>query len=389
MSAVLLTIAVLSLAAWLFLAADILAGAKYVRFVDHVPVPEGDALTSLPRVTVVVPARNEQRHLAAAMGSILALDYPDLEIIAVDDRSDDRTPEILDELAASDARLRVMHVTELPGGWLGKNHALQLAADKATGELILFTDADVFFERTVLARAVSCLSDGDLDHLTIAADVRTPSLLVEMFVAAFAVSFVGYFRPWRMGDPDSSATLGIGAFNLVRRQTYVHAGGHHRIAMRPDDDLKLAVLLRDHGARQAFGAAGGLVAVEWYGSLREAFQGLEKNSLAGVDYRAWMLLGGAPLQLLLMCWPFVAVFVSAGAVRWLNAVIVVMLLGGQAVLFQGGSLRWWIPILLPLSVPLVVVAYLRAVLLTYVRGGIRWRGTFYRLKELRQGGDGP
>ncbi|MCH7824392.1 MAG: glycosyltransferase [Acidobacteria bacterium] len=387
METALLVVGVLSLALWAIVAIDIATAVKFVRYVDQVPLPSREAVAAFPRVSVVVPARNEERHLAGAMRSILALDYPDLEIIAIDDRSDDRTGEILDELAAADPRLRVLHLTELPDGWLGKNHALQCAAEEATGELILFTDADVFFEPTVLARAVACVREGGLDHLTIVADVHTPSLLVEMFVVAFAVTFVGYFRPWRMGDPNSSATVGIGAFNLVRKQTYFDAGGHRPIAMRPDDDLKLASLLRDHGARQAFGVAGGMVAVEWYASLREAFHGLEKNSLAVVDFKPWMLLGGAPAQLLTMCWPFVALFVTSGPLRWLNAAIVALLLAGQMLLLQGGSLRWWIAFLLPVAVPLLIFAYLRAVFLTYVRGGIRWRGTFYSLKELRQEGN--
>ncbi len=383
METTLLVVAAVSLAAWLILGLDIITGAKFVLYVDQTPLPSAEQISKLPRVTVVVPARNEERNLAAAMRSVLALDYPDLEIIAVDDRSEDRTGVILDELAAGDARLQVIHVTELPAGWLGKNHALHIAAERATGELILFTDADVMFEPTVLQRAVTCMLADQLDHLTIAADVHTPSVAVEMFVIAFAVSFMGYMRPWRMGDPNSSATVGVGAFNLVRASAYRDAGGHMPIALRPDDDLRLAALLRDHGLRQGFGVAGGMVAVEWYPSLGEAFRGLEKNSLAAVDYASWKLLAGAPVQLLFICWPFVAIFVTGGATLWLNLTIVALLLAGQMVLFQGGSLRWWMAFLLPVAMPLVIYAYLRALFLTYRRGGIRWRGTFYSLDELR------
>ena len=383
MEATLLVVAVVSLVAWLALALDIVTGAQFVRYVDQVPLPGSDERARLPRVTVVVPARNEERNLEVAMRSLLALDYPDFEIVAVNDRSDDRTSAILDELAAADKRLNVVHLTELPRGWLGKNHALHVAAEQATGELLLFTDADVIFEPTVLTRAVACMLEENLDHLTIVADVQAPSLAVEMFVVAFAVSFMGYFRPWRMGDPNSSATVGVGAFNLVRASTYRDAGGHEVIAMRPDDDIKLAVLLRDHGARQAFGVAGGMVVVEWYASLRGAFRGLEKNSLAAVDYSPWTLLVGATAQLLTLCWPFVAVFVTDGVTWWINLAIVLLLLAGQMVLFQGGSLRWWLAFLLPVAIPLVIYAYLRAVVLTYVRGGIQWRGTFYPLDELR------
>ncbi|MGD8331910.1 MAG: glycosyltransferase family 2 protein, partial [Acidobacteriota bacterium] len=307
MEIALLLIAAGSLTAWLVITVDGLLGDKYVQYVDHVALPDARQRAALPRVTVVVPARDEERNIEAAMSSLLALEYPKLEIIAVDDRSADGTGAILERLSAGDARLQVVHVGELPAGWLGKNHALQLGAERGSGELILFTDADVLFEPTVLLRAVTCLRDQELDHLTIAADVHTPSLLVELFVAAFMLSFVGYFRPWRMGDPKSSHTIGVGAFNLVRRQAYERAGRHVPIAMRPDDDLQLARLLRDHGARQAFGVAGGMVGVEWYPSLGAAIRGLEKNSLAGVGYRPWVLLGAAPAQLVSMCWPFLAI----------------------------------------------------------------------------------
>jgi len=384
MHTALLVVAVLSLLAWLAIAADAVAGEKYVKYVDQVELPDAAGRAALPRVTVVVAARDEERNIGEAMRSLLHLDYPDIEIVAVDDRSDDRTGAILGELAATDPRLHVEHVAELPAGWLGKNHALQRGAERATGELILFTDADVVFEPTVLTRAVACMLDGDVDHLTIAADVHTPSLLVELFVAAFMVSFVGYFRPWRMADPRSSHTVGIGAFNLVRARAYREAGGHVPIAMRPDDDLRLARLLRDHGARQAFGAAGGMVSVEWYPSLAEAIRGLEKNSLAAVGYRPWVLLLGAPAQLLSMCWPFVAIFVTGGATRWANLAIVILLLSLQLALLHGGSVRKRVAVLLPAGVLLLIYAYVRAVLLTYARGGIRWRGTFYSLKELRQ-----
>ena len=383
METALLVVAILTLTGFVVVAIDMATGARFVLFVDHVTRPSREKLAVYPRVSVIVPARNEEQHLAAAMRSILALDYPELEVIAINDRSDDRTGKILDELAAANPPLRALHVTELPQGWIGKNYVLYCGAQAAEGELLLFTDADVYFEPTVLARAISCVQEGELDHLTIAADVHTRSLLLEMFVVAFMVSFFGYFRPWRMGDPNSSVAVGIGAFNLVRKQTYFAAGGHRSIAMRPDDDLRLALLLRDHGSKQGFGVAGGMVSVEWYPDLRAAFHGLEKNSLAAVNFKPWMLLGGAPVQMLTMCWPFVALLITTGPVLCLNAPIVILVLVGQIVLHQGVSLRWWSAGLLPVAVPLLIFAYLRAMFLTYVRGGIGWRGTFYSLKELR------
>ena len=151
METALLVVAILTLTGFVVVAIDMATGARFVLFVDHVTRPSREKLAVYPRVSVIVPARNEEQHLAAAMRSILALDYPELEVIAINDRSDDRTGKILDELAAANPRLRALHVTELPQGWIGKNYVLYCGAQAAEGELLLFTDADVYFEPTVLA----------------------------------------------------------------------------------------------------------------------------------------------------------------------------------------------------------------------------------------------
>src|SRR5690606_31145145 len=146
--------------------------------------------------------------------------YPDFEIVAVDDRSTDATGAILDRLAAEDPRLRVVHIAELPPGWLGKNHALWLGARESTGQWLLFTDADVVLEPTALGRAVEFARTRGLDHLTVAPQLVLPSLAVQAFVGTFLTLFSLFARPWRCRDPRSRAHLGIGAFNLLRREAY-------------------------------------------------------------------------------------------------------------------------------------------------------------------------
>src|ERR1700693_4382257 len=105
-----------------------------------------------PKVSIIVPARDEAEKIEAAMRSKLAIDYPDFELLAVDDRSQDQTGAILDRLAAEDPRLCVIHLTSLPEDWLGKSHAMQVAASHAQGEFVLFTDADVFFSPDLLRK---------------------------------------------------------------------------------------------------------------------------------------------------------------------------------------------------------------------------------------------
>lgn len=153
-----------ALLAWLtLLVAPLLSGGRPL-LVATLPA---DGPEALPRLSIVVPALNEEETVEPAMRTLLALDYPQLEIIAVDDRSTDETGGILDRLAATDPRLRVLHVRELPAGWLGKNHALHLASREATGDYILFTDADVLFEPTVLRRTVRAMIARGLDHLAV------------------------------------------------------------------------------------------------------------------------------------------------------------------------------------------------------------------------------
>lgn len=337
----------------------------------------------LPRVSIIVPARNERRHVETALRSLLRLDYPDLEIVAVDDRSSDGTGEILDRLAAEFPALCVVHVADLPPGWLGKNHALGMGAGRATGPWLLFTDADVTMAPSTLRRAVSYAEQNGLDHLAMMPGIVMPSLLLQSFVVTFVTFFCIYFQPWKASNPRSKRYIGVGAFNLVRRDAYRQVGTHAAIRMRPDDDMMLGKLIKKHGFRQDSASGIGLISVPWYGSLREVFVGLEKNAFSGVNYSISTVVAGAAAMLLLDVWPFVAMFVTQGATQWLYALTSLTLL---ALCWRvAGWLR--LPRHSALGFPLCVVLFLviqwRAMVLTLKNRGIRWRDTHYPLDELK------
>ncbi len=206
-------------------------------------------------------------------------------MIVVNDRSEDQTGDILDEMSTADSRLEILHLQDLPEGWLGKNHALWQGSLKATGELLLFTDADVVMTPDTLTRAVSYFQAEQLDHLAATPEARMPSLFLNMFGVTFGFFFGIFTRPWKVSDPKSHCHIGIGAFNLVKAESYLQAGGHKTIALRPDDDLKLGKILKQQGSRQQLIYGAGLISVEWYASIRELVLGLEKNVFAGTDYR--------------------------------------------------------------------------------------------------------
>lgn len=368
------------MAVFVAVALEVFFGVRSIRHLHTVPatVP-----SPAPKVSIVIPARNEEKRIEEALRSILAQDYQPLEFILVDDRSEDRTGEILDRMAAADPRLQVVHVTALPPGWMGKNHALHLGAHRAAGEILLFTDADIVMDPTTLRRSVAYFLEQNLDHLTAAPWVRMPGLLLESFVGTFALFFALFTRPWKIKDPKSTKHLGIGAFNLVRASVYKALGGHAPIALRPDDDLKLGKLFKKNGHRQEFVYAKELVQVQWYDSVRELIHGLEKNSFAGLEYKVGAVVASVTAVVILHLWPWVAVFVTEGPTRWLNAAVVAIILllcWWNAPL---AGVRRWLGIFYPVATALFAYIIVRSTVLTLSQGGVRWRGTLYPLAALK------
>ena len=245
---------------------------------------EPDWTGDWPSVSIIAPARNEARHIEEAVRSLMRLDYEPLQITLINDRSTDETGAILNRLAAEFPQLNVVHLETLPPGWLGKNHALQFGADRSQGEWLLFTDADILFDPSCLRRAIAHALREQLDMLVAFPETRMPSWILKSFVATFSVFFMVFTRPWSVRNPSSGAHCGVGAFNLVRAAAYHRADGHRRLAMRPDDDLKLGKNMKLNGARCDVIDGFGMLAVNWYGSLRELIVGLEKNSFAVLEY---------------------------------------------------------------------------------------------------------
>jgi hypothetical protein len=365
---------------WVASSLEMGLGSRTIRLLRTLPpLPAGEA----PSLSVVIAARNEQEKIAAALRSVLRQDYPGLEVIVVDDRSTDSTGTLLDELAVGEPRLRVVHLDALPHGWLGKNHALMRGAGLASGEWILFTDADVVLAPTATARAVGYAVRERLDHLTVTPRLEMPSAALDAFAGTFAILFARYARPWRARDPRSRSHVGIGAFNLVRTEAYRAIDGHRRLAMRPDDDLKLGKVLKRAGFRQDVAFGSDMVSVEWYATVGEAVRGLEKNTFAGLDYSVAAVLASCALLLTLDAWPFFALLVTRGATRMLEAVTVATILLTYAASTRGSRTNPLLGLAYPLAILLFVFILLRSTFLALRNGGIRWRDTLYPLDELR------
>jgi cellulose synthase/poly-beta-1,6-N-acetylglucosamine synthase-like glycosyltransferase len=362
------------------LATGLLTWAAYTtrRLIDVPPKPDG-----LPTISLVAPARNEERNIERAVRSLVRLDYPDLEITIVNDRSTDATGEILDRLAAEFPQLNVVHLTELPAGWLGKNHALQLGANRSRGEWLLFTDADIVFEPTTLRRAIAYAEDGRVDHLAATPDCHMPSWLLTSFAVTFAMHFSLYVRIWAVRNPKSHAHIGIGAFNMIRASVYRALGRHERIRMRPDDDLKLGKIVKLGGYRQDVVNGTGLIGVEWYASLGETIRGLEKNAFSGADYSVSLTVISSAMALLFNVWPYLAVFVVPSPTRWIYLIVCLTVWWIAWMSARGMNVRQTCALGFPLGVLILVYIQWRTMLLNHYHNGIRWRDTHYSLAELR------
>lgn len=349
----------------------------------HPVSPRGD-----PFVSIIVPARNEEADIEQTLNQLLALDYSNYEIIVVDDRSTDRTGEIMDRVAASpDAkcRVKVIHVEELPPGWLGKTRAMWEAGKLAKGDWLLFTDADVLFKPGSVRRALAYAEAEPADHV-----VLFPRMIMKhpgerMMIAFFQSLFAFGHRPWKVADPKTDDHIGVGAFNLVRRSAYEAVGTFQRLRMEVLDDMKLGKVVKKAGfaQRNIFGAD--LISIRWAQGAMGVVNNLTKNFFAVLSFQWPRALASCVALAFLNLMPFVGIVLAHG---WAKSGYGLALFSMFAI-YYGMSDKSDIPpyyfVLHPVSTALFLYTVLRSMALTLGRGGVIWRGTFYPLEELRRG----
>jgi glycosyltransferase involved in cell wall biosynthesis len=345
--------------------------------------PASDA--DCPRISILFAARDEEEKLPAALATLMDLDYPELEVIAVDDRSKDATGRILDEFAAAHSRLRVVHVAELPSGWLGKPHALQKAYETSKGEWLLFTDADVRFQRDTLRRAISLVKARNLGHLTLFADVEMEAFWEKVLITFFGLGFHLATDPARVTNPRSGRYIGIGAFQLVKCEAYEASGTHRRLAMEVVDDMKLGKIVKQAGFRSGSAVAADFVVVRWYAGLGNLVRGVTKNFFAGAGYNLGIVVAQLAGLVMMNILPFGGAMFGHGWIRVLSGAAVLVALcfhAGVAVVMRVSPLY---ALTHPLGAALFCYMLVRSTVVTLWQGGIVWRDTFYPLEELKRG----
>jgi len=383
---------------WIWLAAGILLGADWLRRslrtaigmgkLSDVTSPEWDRLprssAPQPSVTVVVPARNEGGTIEQCLLSLLAQDYPNLQIFAIDDRSTDATGTIMDRVQTeSSGKLRVLHVTELPAGWLGKTHAMWRGAAELETDWILFTDGDVIFRPHAIRRTVAYAEATKSDHLVIFPTLIMKGFGERMMLGFFGLASLLLLRPWKVKDPKARDFIGAGAFNLIRRDTYEEVGTYQALRMEVIDDLKLGEAVKRHGLRQDCVVGTDLVRVRWAEGGLGVVRNLRKNMFSLLHFKWWLAALATVAAGVYQLGPWVGIVLAPGITK----------VGFAVAIFSIALLYWrmgrqfglspWFFLTHPLSTVMFILALLNSAVSSLVHDGVVWRGTTYPLEEIR------
>lgn len=232
---------------------------------------------NLPSVSIIISACNEEEKIQETLEKLLALNYPNFEVIAIDDRSTDRTFAIMSQLEAKYKNLRIFQIKELPPFWFGKNHALNFAAARAQNDWLLFSDADIDMKSELLAKAMSYVLTNKLDHLTIAEYHTNKKFWLNVVLFGQYLTSTMICKPWYIRRSFSKRSWGYGAFNLVNKKSYHACGAHQAIAMECLDDVMLGALIKSQGYKQDIVDGRDYLQREWYSSLPTLLAGMKKK----------------------------------------------------------------------------------------------------------------
>jgi len=336
-----------------------------------------------PTLSIILTALNEEKDIEKALLTLLHLEYPNFEIIAINDRSTDNTPSILNQLQTQYPHLKVTHIKELPPKWFGKNHALHIGSQIAKGEWLLFTDADVAMRHDTLIKSMSYVLQHQLDHLTIYENHQHNYFWLNILLLGLYITYSMSIKPWRISYPWSKKSLGHGAFNLVKNKAYQQCGGHKAIAMECLDDLKLGSLLKNHGFRQDTVNGRDFIEREWYPSLVDMINGLKKNSFAYYNYQILPACRDACLTFIFFIWPFIAAFYYMGSIRSLNGINIGLTFFISIFVAKQFRLQKRYAFFYPMAVSILIYTVFNSIFSVCKNKGVVWRGTYYPLHTIK------
>jgi len=340
---------------------------------------------SLPKLSIIVTAKDEADTIEAGLDSLIAQDYPNYEIIVINDRSTDATGEIINRIALKHGYIKPLHIEHLPEQWLGKVNALNQGVAMATGEWLLFTDADVYHQQSLWQRAIEYARANKYDHLALLPDVPTSGLLLSATIKAFSLLFLYSVKVHQIENPKNKAAIGIGAFNLVRHEAFQATPGFEWLRMEVADDYGIGYMLKENGYRIGFAIAFADLKIQWYKNLPSMIHGLDKNIMStGTQYSRMKLIVSPFIFAAILCAPFLSLlffdppYMLAGLCVFSFTSLISLYVAKD----PHEKLTAWL--LTPVGFLIICYTFARACYLCLIRDGIIWRGTYYPRKLLKK-----
>jgi chlorobactene glucosyltransferase len=342
-----------------------------------------------PLISVIMPVRNEARNIGRSAPALLAQTYANLEIIVVDDKSTDETPQMLAEMAAQNPRLQVVAGAPLPPGWRGKPHALVQGVAVARGEWLCFIDADTFAEPELVAAAHAAAEANAADLFTILTNQRLGSFWEKVVMPVVLSAMAFGFPPHRVNDPRRPDAVANGQFILIRRRVYEAVGGHAALRGSLVEDKALAENVKRAGYRLLLADGRALAETRMYTSLAEMWEGWTKNMFLGLQDRLWLLAFGGFMGLLgalvLPAWLLAGLIwllrgggAPAAAVVAEIGLLWMVLLWARARVARGLGISPWYALSLPLGALLFGTMMLESSVRVLSGRGVVWKGRTYQ-----------
>jgi len=358
---------------WLAITLKSVLAQKRIRWLS----PSSAPVAKRGRISVVIPARNEEQDVASSLRSVLNQEGVELEVIVVNDHSIDRTGEMVNEIARSDSRVRVLHNPPLTQGWLGKCNAMQHGVAEAAGEYLLFTDADIIHRPGCFATALGVLEEEAYDFISLFPLFENRSLWENVNMPIYFFGVAKLLATPGLEDPNSASAVASGAFMLVRPRVFHAMGGFQSVKGEMLDDVGLARLLKTRNYRVGYRLAPDCLQVRLFKNNREAFWGTTKNILVAVEGHLWLAFPLIILGVLQNLTPLFAFALGLAKSNGLLLLVGLTTYGMQYLsFFCIRRLCRFHPLKLlffPLAAIVATCCIFRA-LISHARGAILWRG---------------
>jgi chlorobactene glucosyltransferase len=357
---------------------------------DVVTTPAPPPLNG-PRISIIIPARNEQTNIQRCVEAALAQDYPNFEVLVLDDRSTDATPAILAELSKNDSRMVALFGKELPAGWAGKPHALHQAAQSATGEWLCFVDADTFLEPNALSAVLHGAKKTDADLYTLVTMQIVDTFWEKVVQPIVFTAIWAAFSPRWINDPKRHDAVAFGQFMLIKRSVYDALGGYEAIKSEIVEDKALAEQVKWNGYRLVVATGYDQAKTRMYNSFSALWEGWTKNIYLGLrdhpNKLFWSILGtfvALLMALFLPLWPLIGLvwYFNGGGVLALLAFIESLAVWGGIFYFraraaQPMTISHWYALTVPLGTAIFTVIMLTSAWKVLSGKGVTWKGRTY------------